>query len=576
MCSFFVKEDRISLAKGGDIIHKILDENYLDLLVENVLEIPLKRGEGITRINDRYSVLHMENNDFNMCSLGIYPYHTFPSIYILNSTISMERSSINPVRNNPGLSLFGQGVVIGFVDTGIKYEHEAFLNVDGSTRILSIWDQTITEGNPPTGFTFGTEYDKNVINMALLTPDPLSLVPSTDSIGHGTMLAGIAAGNIMNPPDFSGIAPKADIIAVKLPLAKKFNREIFSIEQNVICYQETNILLGIEYIKSVANQLKRPYIICIGMGSSQGNHDGHNAMEITLNTLATVPRAGICIAAGNEGNSQRHYHGNFTLQENTKKIELRVGEMDKNFFMEIWQNATSRLMVEIISPKGEKIKSVTPRFNECMEYNFILEPSKIYINNIIVEQQTGEQLILIRFQEALSGIWIIQVINMDSFTGNFNAWLPAGDIISSNTYFLKSDPDNTITSPAAARNPVTVAAYDQFNNGIMAESSRGFTTNGTVKPDIAAPGYKLPCPIIEGTDTYGTASGTGAAAAHTAGAAAMLMEWAVLRGNYTTITGRDINGLLIRGGKRDNYSIYPNKLWGYGQLDLFQVFQSLI
>lgn len=564
------------MAIGGDIIHKILDENYFDLLVENVLDIPLEEGEGITRINDRFSIIHMENNDFNMCSLSVYPYHTFPSIYVPNSTVSLERSSINSVRNNPGLSLFGQGVLIGFVDTGIKYEHEAFLNLDGSTRIVSIWDQTITDGNPPMGFTFGTEYDKAAINMALWNTDPLSIVPTTDSIGHGTMLAGIAAGTIIDSKNFSGVAPKADIIAVKLSLAKKYNRDIFGISQNVNCYQETNILLGIEYIKSVANQLRRPYIICIGMGSSQGNHDGHNALEITLNNLATVPRAGICIAAGNEGNSQRHYHGNFTLEENEKKIELRIGEMDKNFSMEIWQNATNRLMVEILSPKGEKVMSITPRFSECREHNFIMEPSKIYINNIIVEQETGEQLILIRFQEALSGIWIIKVINMDSFIGAFNAWLPAGDIISNETYFLKSDPDNTITSPATARNPVTVTAYDPFNNSILAESSRGFTTTGTVKPDIAAPGFRLPCPTIQGTDTYGTATGTGAAAAHTAGAAAMLMEWAVLRGNYTTITGRDINGLLIRGGKRNSYSNYPNPVWGYGQLDLLQVFQSLV
>ncbi len=571
-----MQKKRIPLAGGGDFIYKILDDNYLDLLVENVLDIPLKWGEGLTRINDRYSVLHMNSSDFNMCSLGILPYHIFPSIYTLNSTISLERSNINSVRNNTGLSLYGQGVLIGFVDTGIKYDHEVFLNLDGSTRILSIWDQTIFSGYPPTGFTFGTEYDKTAINKALLSSEPLSVVPTTDTIGHGTMLAGIAAGNIMNYHNFSGIAPKAEIIAVKLPLAKKYNRKIFGIGQNVICYQETNILLGIEYIKSVATQLKRPYIVCIGMGSSQGNHDGHNATENYLNNLSTVPRTGICIAAGNEGNTRRHYHGNFTLKENTNKIELRIGEMDKNFSMEIWQNATNRLMVEIISPKGEKVKSIIPRLSECREYNFILETSKIYINNIIVEQETGEQLILIRFEDALSGIWIIQVVNMDSYISKFNAWLPAGDIISENTFFLKSDPENTITSPATARNPVTVTAYDQFNNSIMAESSRGFNTNGTVKPDVAAPGFRLSCPTIYGTDTYGTATGTSAAAAHATGVSAMIMEWAVLRGNYTTITGRDINGLLIRGAKRNNDSDYPNPIWGYGRLDILRVFQSLI
>ncbi len=92
-----------------------------------------------------------------------------------------------------------------------------------------------------------------------------------------------------------------------------------------------------------------------------------------------------------------------------------------------------------------------------------------------------------------------------------------------------------------------------------------------VEPDIAAPGFALSCPTIAGTNTYGSVTGTGAAAA-----AALFMEWAVLRGNYTTITGRDINRLFIRGAIRDKAVVYPNNVWGYGRLDLMGVLSSLV
>ena len=234
------------------------------MVVNNSLSVPMESDAGTTRLNDRYSVIHLPGSEFSMCGLGTYPYHTFPGIYTLNSNISLEQSGINVVRNNPNLSLFGQGILIGIVDTGIEYRHEAFLNPDGSTRLFSIWDQTITDGEPPAGFTFGTEYNKTMINMALRTQEPLAVVPSIDELGHGTMLAGIAAGSRRETDNFSGVAPEAELVVVKLPLAKQLNRKIFSIPSDTVCYQESNIIIGIEYVLSIAQRLNRPLLICIG------------------------------------------------------------------------------------------------------------------------------------------------------------------------------------------------------------------------------------------------------------------------------------------------------------------------
>lgn len=555
-------------------MHKALDENYIDLLIENNLADNIRHDYDITRINERYSILHSPKETLNMCYLGVNPYHVFPTIYTLCSEVSLESSGVSLIQSNPNFDLYGQGVLIGFIDTGIQYQHPAFLNPDGTSRILSIWDQTVEHNGTRSNIPFGSEFDNDLINIALMNGNPLFLVPSTDEIGHGTMLAGIAAGSADEAQNFRGAAPKAELVVVKLAHAKKFNRAVFQIPDTVVCYQETNILLGIEYIKKIADQLKRPVVICVGLGSSQGSHEGHSALSLYLDNLSSIPRTSICVAAGNEGNKRRHYSGIILNEETYNEIELRVGEPDKQFSMEIWQNSPGRLDIKILSPTGEQTAVVHPQLKSCVEHEFIFSNSTVYINNIIAEEESGEQLILLRFSNIMSGIWKIQVFNTDHMDSYFNAWLPTGNIISDETFFLKSDPYTTITSPANSRNSVTVTAYNQMNNSILIASSRGFSANGTIDPDVAAPGFMLKGPNLK--DGYGSATGTGAAAAHTAGIMALILEWNVLKGHYTTISGRDINRLLIRGAVRDASMDYPNRTWGYGRLDLMGMFRSLV
>lgn len=555
-------------------MHRILDENYMDLLIDNMLAENLINDYDVTRINERYSILHSPIESFDMCSLGHYPYHIFPTIYTLCSTVVLENSGVLSLQNNPNFELFGQGVLIGFVDTGINYQHQAFLNPDGSSRIVSLWDQSIENDVIDADVPFGTEYDKEMINIALMDANPLSIVPSVDEIGHGTMLAGIAAGSMDGVQNFQGVAPQAELIVVKLAQAKHYNRAIFGISDTADCYAETNILIGINYIKNLADRLKRPVVICIGLGSSQGDHDGHSALALYINNLSTIPGIGICVAAGNEGNGSRHYSGAVSRKQSFSQFELRIGDSDKMFSLELWQKSPGRLDIRIQSPTGEETTVVRPQFRQCFEHNFIFSNSRVYINNIIAEEETGEQLVLVRFSNAMGGIWKIQVFNRDDIDARFNAWLPSGDIITGDTYFLEPNPYTTITSPGNARNPVTVVAYNQINNSILIDSGRGDSSSGGTEPDIAAPGFNLKCPNLR--YAYGNASGTGAAAAHTAGIIALIMEWSILKGNYTTISGRDINRLLIRGATRDDNIEYPNRIWGYGKINILGLFSGLI
>ena len=288
-------------------MNKVIDENYYDLIINNNIVPSYDTGDNITYINDINSILHVYNDRNDPCDLGRQPYHRFPSIFTLESDLSLEKSNIGKVQRTPYLGLYGLGVIIGIIDTGIDYEHPAFRHNDGSTRILNIWDQSIQDGKVPEGFTFGSEYSSEQINIALKTANPLELVPTRDTNGHGTAIASIIAGKESAGDSFAGVVPDSEIVVVKLKEAKRNLHDIFFISEDAVCYQESDILLGLRYLITISQQLKRPLAICVALGTSQSGHDGRGATTSYLDFLSRISRIGIAIPAGNEGNAQRHY-----------------------------------------------------------------------------------------------------------------------------------------------------------------------------------------------------------------------------------------------------------------------------
>ncbi|MDR1770634.1 MAG: S8 family peptidase [Hungatella sp.] len=552
---------------------KILDNNYYDLIISNTLAPSYDTGNNITFLNIRDSLLHIPVSTVDPCDLGRHPYNSFPRLYTLTSTTSLEKSGISTVQRNPFLALFGRGVMVAVIDTGIDYQHPAFKYNDGTSRIFSIWDQTVQTGTIPDTFTFGSEYSREQINAALSSEDPLSLVPTTDPIGHGTAIASVLAGTPNDAEAFSGVVPQADLIVVKLKEAKENLKKIFFVPENALCYQETDIILGLRYAATISQRYSRPLVVCIALWSSQGGHDGRGAFDSYIDYLTLLPGIGVCVSAGNEGNNQRHYFNATNAAPYYNDFELRVGSNDSMFSMEIWSYAPARLSVDISSPNRESTQPVFPTFNQCRRFSFIFNQTTIYVNNILFEEGNGDQLILLRFNNLLPGIWYLRVQNIESEPFSFHSWLPSGDLISRETYFLNSNPDTTITAPGNGRHQLTVSGYDDTNNSILPESGRGYTRIGEVKPDLAAPGNQLTCAVPR--NQYGAVTGTGAAAAHTAGIVAMVFEWAIVRGNYPRITGNNVNRLLISSATRSSSNVYPNNIWGYGQVDINRLFERL-
>ena len=553
-------------------MQKILDENYYDFIIDNSMIPRYSAGDNITLLNDAHSLLHISRSVMDVCDIGRTPYYAFPSVYTLASSASDEISANKTVENNTNYNLLGQCTLVGIVDTGIDYQHPAFRNADGSTRIVSLWDQTDQSGVSPENFTYGTEYSKQQINAALLSNDTLSLVPTVDTIGHGTAIASIISGSLDTKNSFSGIVPYSELVVVKLKEAKKNLRNVFLIPADELCFQESDIILGIRYLVEEAKKMERPLVICIAMGTSQGSHDGQGVMSQYLGNLLLLSGVNVSIAAGDEGNRGRHYFGSIDSPPYSTEFQLNISNEDKKLSMEIWPSTPGRPAIQIISPDRLITYKIEPAFNECIKFAFDL--GMVWVNNIIFEEETGQQLIVIRFDQADPGIWTFRLDGTENQPFYFNSWLPAGNLISDYTYFINASPDTTITNPGNSINTLTTSAYNQIDGTILVQSGRGYTSSGLVKPDIAAPGYQIPCALPQ--NRYGTMSGTGAAAAQAAGGIAMVMEWTLCKGNFTSLTGKQINRMIARGAKRSSSYLYPNNVWGYGQLDINELITRLI
>lgn len=555
---------------------RIISEDYADLLV--VYSVDQQFFEQFTDatvhiINNILAIVHVPVSQITESAVSELGYSVMPSLYGIISQASLEASGIQRIRNIPSFDLRGQGVLIGIIDTGVDYTNPIFQYADGTTRIVSIWDQTIVSEDDPEGFFYGTEFTRDQINSALQSENPFELVATKDEIGHGTMIAGIAAGNEVPERGFSGVAPDAEFVVVKLKPAKKYLKNFFRIPLDALCYQENDILQGIEYLRDVAIRLNRPLAICIALGTSQGAHDGRGTLSNFLSLQAETIGTAVVIAAGNEGNARRHYHGIIDQRVGYDIVELSVAENENNFSMELWGSSPDIFSIDILTPSGEYVPRIDARLDETFEFSFIFESTRIVVDYQMVESQSGDQLILVRFTDPAPGIWQFRVYGRGNLSMEFDIWLPMGNFISSDTFFIRSTPYTTILSLGNARIPITTTAYNMVDDSLYLEASRGFTRIDVIKPEIAAPGVEILAPSLN--HDFVRVTGTSPAAAHVTGVAAMLLEWGMVRGNYPSMNSLDMKVFMTRGARRNVNIEYPNRDWGYGILDVFNIFESI-
>lgn len=558
-------------------ISPILSEDYSDIIfrsqISNTLLPQALEAYFPQTVDSQYTILHAPLSD-NRATIEELSYSSVPKLFTSIDTASLEASGILSVQLQPYLRLSGSGVLIGFLDSGIDYTHPAFRNTDGSSRILRIWDQTVQTGTAPEGISYGSEYLQDTINEALRSPAPYEILPSRDILGHGTAVAGIACGSADPSADFSGAAPESSLLVVKLKPAKQYLRDYFLIPDAAIAYQETDLMLGIRYLVQTSLQLRMPLVICISLGTSQGSHTGSSPLEEVL--TAAQFNAGICAVTGtgNETGTGHHYRGVLNSIGESTEIELLVDQETVGFAVEFWADTPELYSIGFTSPLGETIQPIQPRSNTSHVFDFLLEESRIYLTYTIVELLTGSQVAFIRFQTPAQGIWRIRVTNKSYVSGIFHLWLPITGLVDPNIRFYDPNADTTLVIPSCASSLITASTYSASNNSLFINSGRGFTRSGLIKPDFAAPGVAVTAPASNGA--YTTLTGSCAASAITAGAAALFAEAGLRQNTPRYFTAEEIKSLFLRGTKRSNIYTYPNREWGYGTMDLSASFTSFL
>ena len=574
----------------------IVSEETGDYIIEyNSLyfeQIQRQDGVGISCINDTGCILY--TNYPGSRNINIQQgYYSVPKLYGLMDTTSFDASGITATLNQPLLNVRGQGVLIGFLDTGIDYLREDFKASGGRTRIAAVWDQTIQSVNyeEDTGEAAGTEqydreqvqgmvqygtvYTREDINAALAAEregqNPYDIVPSRDENGHGTFLAGVAAAS--ETADYIGAAPEAEILMVKLKPAKKYLRDFYLLPERVEAYSETDMMMGVRFLQQYAIREKKPLVICVGLGTASGSRTGALPFADLLNTLARQVNTVVVTCTGNEANNRTHTSGLAVSDTEPSEIEITVGADERGFVMEIWAESLDILSVAITSPSGERISRIPARIDTGGVYNFLLERSQVAVNYRVVESASGYEVIFMRFINPAQGIWKIHVYSLTNIVGRYNAWLPLKQFLSGDTYFLNSNPSTTLTEPGAAERVISVGAYNHITDASYAASGRGYTATGLVKPDFVAPGVDVYG--VRAGGGYTTRTGTSVAAAHAAGAAALLLTWGVTDGNLPYMGTNEVKSVLIRGAKRENNTVYPNNIYGYGKMDVIEAFYKL-
>ena len=489
-----------------------------------------------------------------------------PRIMSPTDSQSNDASGITQVLNQPFLNLSGRGVIIGIVDTGIDYRKDAFKFEDGSTKILGIWDQTV-DGKRQDDLYFGSTYTSDDINNANRSSDPYSIVPSVDEDGHGTFLASVAASN--EPGEYIGAAPKAYLLIVKLKKACQYLIDRYLVtNDNPNLYESTDYMLGMKYILDASEKFNMPIVMCIGMGTNDGAHDGSTLIEEYISFVSQRVGYAFVTAVGNEANAKHHTQGRIPATRAADRISIKVGEQGASFTVIIHSPGYDKISAGVTSPTGEAVPRVS--FQSGLEYSnqLVLENTRITLRYF----RDNNNNVIVSFKNATQGIWNIILYGDLIINGEYWAWLPITGQISPTVEFLRPTPEYTTVIPSTALRAIKCGAYNSKDQSLLVSSSWGPTRLFRIAPDFVAPGVDVKGIYPTG---YGTMTGTSVAAAITAGITALLFEWGIVNGNKTAMDSDLIRSYLISGCQRESNLAYPNIQWGFGKVNLYGTFEVI-
>lgn len=502
-------------------------------------------------------------NEFADCAEVVYiekPHRLF-----FSDRQALERSCVYYAWSEP-YSLGGEGVLAAVIDSGIDWKNTDFRNSDGSTRILKLWDQTVAPESsgyaPPEGYVVGTEYNRDVINLALSGDEAAlrSMNLSRDYSGHGTFVTGIAAGNGQGMAgSFRGVAFESDLIIVKLGDSeqRQFPRT-------------TRLMEAVNYCIMEAQKAGKPVVINMSFGNNQGSHDGTDLLSTYLNAASDVWKNVIVCGSGNEAGNGIHASGMLSGRK-AESVELAVGEYESGFNLQLWKNYSDEYGVELIAPSGERSGNLRTYGADRVS----LDNTQVYVYYGQPTPYSRYQQLYFEFVPAggyvTPGVWRIVLTPVRIVDGRYDLWLQESATLNEDTRFFSPSEETTLTVPSAAGKVITVGAYNSRTDAYADFSGRGYTrTNDNIKPDIVAPGVNIVSTAVNGG--YTVRSGTSMAVPFVSGSAALLMQWGIVKRNDPYLYGEKVKAYLIRTARHLPGEPVPSKRTGWGALCLRNVF----
>lgn len=540
----------IYTGRKESLIESLINNNITQYIFLNDLLLVIYVGNDFNEnIFDRINQIVWWESPYSMSSLINITDNLSQGVPILQAT------DMSNMSNNLYNRLQGEGSIVAIIDSGIDYLNKDFINEDGSSKILYLWDQESDYGSPPDNMLFGSEYNKEQLNEAIANNNADL---SRDEIGTGTMAAGIVVSEGKNNPAYRGIAPKAELIVIKL-------RSYISLfKEGRINYKNTDFLVAISYIIQKFKEINRPIILNFTLGTTSGR----DISQTLLNTFNELYQSGFILVsgAGNQGNTDIHYSGNVP-SGNSVDINFQVGD-DKNLTILVDGYKVDRFNLALISPFGEISTTVTysPNFN-LYRGKFNLEDVIYSISYSYPWISTGSMQISINLENVYSGIWALRITGADIINGNFDAYLPNKNLISQDTRFIDSDSNSTITRYGLLRETITVGTYNTKSNSMWIGSSKGPATGADFILDIVAPGVDIISNYIN--NTFNTGTGTGISSSVTCAVIALLIEFIVKETDFyrLSIYSEPIKTYLMLGATQKAIYTYPNTSYGYGILN---------
>lgn len=546
-------------------------------------EVSKYAGYYVVILNDTYAIVCVQREiiakgiDINTGEpyFSTIVYVQPAEFFTLQEISPIEASGVQFLQLELPLALTGKGVTVAIVDSGIDFLSDEFIDSNGQTRIESIWDQTIS----PTGNTinsmvkFGTLYTKDQIQEAINAKKegnlPYDIVPSKDELGHGTNMAGIIGATGKNP-NLKGIAPDCNFVIVKLLIDPAF-KKWFTVE--VPEFNITSIFAALEFLYRYALTNYKPLVIYLPVGSNLGSHKGNGILEQFVDFICLNSGIAVVTGAGNEAINGGHASGIVPDVNSTSSMQLTVSPKQKDLWLEIWIDAPNIMSLDIISPSGENTGILAALINATNYYTFTFENTRVKVNYYLPEENTGDELIRIRFYDLQPGVWKLRLSGNLILDGKYNAWIPQKGIAIDDTRFIPEDIYGTNTNPGTSNLIITAAAYNQNNKTILDYSGTSLLDNFVNIINVAAGGVNAL--TVAPNNNTAIVNGTSVSAAVVAGACILLFEWGIVQGNDPFMYSQTLVTYLSRGTIKRAGDVYPNPQWGYGILNILAMFQNM-